>query len=286
MTDAFDDFRSLCTYLEMISSELEGRIHQTQADVAKMQEIYEVLQPTPNAAPEPKENEEIAKLIHRVRGTEMKPKVEKPVAADPFAQFQDALQQFSGIPVLRRDQFCRKFVASVASQTRKTSAHLISRIIPCAMRLNQELDRVLGYDLKQPNLAYRAGLTVEKAQKVATGFRENIEKVGGFEDADTPINERPESATEKRPNRAVAEHFETIADFSQKQLSQLYKLRGRARAALVMARIQEKTEEVFLPFLRERQEKGDIEAVALRIASKGFVMLSDDPISYAVISEG
>jgi hypothetical protein len=286
MGDPFADLRCLCTYLEMISSELEGRIRRTQADVAKMQEICEVLQPTANAPPEPKENEEIAKLIRRVRGTETKPKIERPAPADPFAQFQDALRQFGSVPVLHRDHYCRKFIANVASQTRKTSAHLISRIVPCATRLNQELDKALRYDLEQPGLAYRAALIVKKAEKVTSAFAETIEKVGGFESVDPPINERSEAPTEERPTRPVIEQFETIADFSQKQLGQLYKLRGRARAALIMARIREKAEEVVLQFLRERQEKGDVDAVALRIASKGFIMLSNDPASYAVISDG
>jgi hypothetical protein len=68
-----------------------------------MQEICEVLQSTTNAPPEQRENEEIAKFIGSVRGTETNPKVEKPAVADPFAQSQDALQQFGGISVLRRD---------------------------------------------------------------------------------------------------------------------------------------------------------------------------------------
>jgi hypothetical protein len=145
---------------------------------------------------------------------------------------------------------------------------------------------VLRYDLKQPTFAYRAGLSVDKGLKVATGCAEAIETVYGFECPDSPIKERPEAPTEQRSNTVVAEHFETIADFSQKQLSQFSTLMRRARAVLVMARIRGKTEEVLLPFLREHQEKGDVGVVALRIASKGFVMLSDDPISYAVISEG
>jgi hypothetical protein len=284
MTDELSGIRTLCRYLEMITTELETRIHQAQKDVAKMEDIYQAIRPLPNPNPEPKENEGIARLINLVHGTETKAKVERPAPADPFAQFQEALQRFTEIPVLRRDQYSRRFLSAIMNHTRKTPAHVLARLGPCARRLDLELDKVLRYDLEQPSSAYRASCIVDGATKVMETITRNMEQIGGFERIEPTIRERAEREPERRRRRDLQAQFETIADFREKQLCGLYRLRGRARSELMLARIREKMEEVVMPFLAAKQEEEEVETLTLKIAARAYTTLSCDARSYAIIT--
>jgi hypothetical protein len=268
----------------MINGELETRIRQTQRDVAKIQDVYEAIRPAPNPHPKPKENEDVAKLISLVHGTEMKTKVERPAPTDPFTQFQDALHHFVEIPVLRREQYSRRFLSSLVNHTRKTPAHVLSRLPACLRRLNQELDKALRCDLEQPSIAFRASLTVERAESVLEGMARHMEAIGGFHEIEPAIRERSEREVQKTPTKAQSEQFETIADFTPKQLCGLYRMRGQARAELMLARIREKMEEVVIPFVKERESETAEDIPMLKAAAIAYTMLSGDPRSYALIT--
>ena len=283
MDDAFRDLRSLCKYLEMLNSELEMNIRRTQSDVSKMQDIYEAIRPF-QIETEPKENEEIARLISQAKGEEFKAKAAKTQALEPFEEFQQCLKQFNEIPALKRDQFSRKFINGVAEFTQKTPAHLFDRLVPCVKRLNAEFDKVLKADMDQPAAAFRATYATERAEAVADAFENEVAEFESIEEIDVPINERKEKPKDEENHvKPISSHLETVANFSQKQLSTLYRLRGDAREALIMSRIREKTEEVVLPILTARSLTR--RETLMKIASRAFAILSIDPRSYAVVSD-
>lgn len=284
MSDEYGNLRCLCRYLEIINSELETRIRQTQSDVAKMQDIFETINPIVHDV-EPKENEEIAELLNKAKGVEMKETKPKPVIVEPFEQFQQCLKEFSEIPALKRDQFPKKFISGLVEHTRKTPAHLFERLTPCIKRLNQELDKVLKTDMEQEALAFKATYVMERAGVVADAFENEISCFEKIEEIDIPFTEREEKKEEEKiQGKSIVDTMETVANFSQKQLSTLYRLRGEARSSLMMARIREKVEEVILPLLENKKVQKD-KLAYLRIASRGFNILSVDPRSYAIVTE-
>lgn len=284
MGDEFVSLRCLCKYLEIINSELETRIRQTQSDVSKMQDIFETINPIVHDV-EPKENEEVAELLSKAKGVEVKEVKPKMVVVEPFEQFQQCLKEFSEIPALKREQFPKKFLSSVMEHTRKTPAHVFDRLTPCIRRLTQELDKVLKTDMEQEALAFKATYVMERAAVVADVFENEISCFEKIEELDVPFTEQEEKKKEEKiEGKSIVDTMETVANFSQKQLSTLYRLRGEARSSLIMARIREKVEEVMLPLLENKKMQKD-PMTYLRIASKGFNILSVDPRSYAVIAD-
>ena len=266
----------------MLNSELEMNIRRTQSDVSKMQDIYEAMRPV-QVDTEPQENEEIARLLSQAKGEEFKSKAVKTEVLTPFEQFQECLRQFNEIPALKRDGFSRKFITGVCEFTKKTPAHLFERLVPCIRRLNTELDKILKADLENQVSAFRATYALERAEAVADAFENEVAEFEEIEELDIPFVERLEKPHEEEKHvKPISSHLETVANFSQKQLSALYRLRGDAREALIMSRIREKTEEVIIPLL-ERRTLTRRETL-MRIASRAFAVLSVDPRSYAVVS--
>jgi hypothetical protein len=266
----------------MLNHEIESRVHQVQKDVSKLQEVDEAIRPHPNRRPCAHENEDVARLISLVHGTEFKAKAERPAPADPLAQFQDALRQFTAIPAFRREQHPRRFLAAVHNHTRKTPAHVLARLAPCLQRLDQELDKVLRYDIGQPAFAHRAVRIVGGAERAVSAITREMQIIGGFEQIEPTVRESARALQRRAKGKESAERFETVADFKEKQLCALYRLRGRARAELVLARIREKMEEVVLPLLADKRNEADI--LGLRIASRVYTMLANDSRSYAVVA--
>jgi hypothetical protein len=282
MGDVGDGLLALCAYLEMLNSELELKIRETQSDVAKMQEIADAMRPAPSS--EPKENPRISRLISLEKGIDPKEKPEKPSPLEPFAQFEDALRQFNGIKALHREQYSRKFLAKLSSYTRTTPVHSLIRVLPCAKRLHQEFDRILSVDVTQPNAALRASLLLDRSPSVIESLDTEIESMGLGKAVDVFLKEKAEVEPAAKAERPIPTHFETIANFSEKQLSNLYRMRGKARRELILARIREKIEEVLIPFLQEYGDGDETYSVSLKLASQCFLLLSSDPRSYALIS--
>jgi hypothetical protein len=276
---------ALCGYLEMINSELDLKILETQSDVAKMQEIAEAMRPAPSS--EPKENAGVGRLINLERGIEAKDKPDRPAPLDPFAQFEEALAQFNNIKALHRDQYARRFLANLSSYTRKTMAHSLARLVPCARRLNQEFDRILAFDLDQLSAGFRAKLVLEKSPLVIEGFEKEIADLGLSQQLQPPAREKTETHDTPKPQtRPIPTHFETIAKLSEKQLSNLYQLRGTARKELILARMREKIDEIMVPLLENEGNDEPVDDIGtLKLASQAFVLLSTDPRRYALVSD-
>jgi hypothetical protein len=275
---------ALCSYLEMINSELDTKIRETQSDVAKMQEIAEAMRPAPSS--EPKENARVGRLINLEKGIGPKEKPDRPAPLDPFAQFEEALAQFNSIKALHRDQYSRRFLANLSSYTPKTTAHALARLLPCAKRLGQEFDKVLAFDLDQPSAGFRAKLVVEKGPLVIERFAQEIQNLGLSRPLQPPGREKAEAQDNSKPlSRPISTHFETIAKLSEKQLSNLYRLRGTARKELMMVRMREKIEETIVPLLEDEGDELLDDVGTLKLASQAFVLLSTDPRRYALVSD-
>jgi hypothetical protein len=84
---------------------------------------------------------------------------------------------------------------------------------------------------------------------------------------------------------ANGDQFETLANFTPKQLNALYAMRGQARRALMSSTIKEKAETCFISFLKNCGLSDDEkeQANVLRAAQHAFLMLSYDPRSYAIV---
>ncbi|KAH0792179.1 hypothetical protein GPJ56_003978 [Histomonas meleagridis] len=278
-----DDVKSLFRYLEIINNEVEFKIHQIQVSVSKLQDIYESIRPVEVNTPQ--ENEVVANILNIVKGNspkeERKPKEQPP---SPFDQFQEALKQFQSIKELNRERYSRRFVTSISNYSQKTPAHSINRLLPSVRRLNKELDKILSYNIEQPALECKALYGTERASTVAESFEKAFEDFKDNQKLEFPFKEKEEAKFQKQvkqqnPNK----EFEFISDLTPKQFSALYKLRGDARLELIKRRIKEKAEEVLIPLFRKESDLDKIEK--LKVASKAFMILTESPQSYALVSD-
>lgn len=305
----WENTTTLCAYLEMIEEEIIDRIKKANNDVQTLEEIYERIRPIEK----PKEKQPdptIDQLLCKAHKAEFKPTQQtKKEKDDPFTIFSNLVKDFNRIPYLKRESLSHKFIKSLSGFTKITPAHVFHRGIPCIKRLNQELDNVLKCDLDQPAQSFRAAYTTDRAKDISEKLEDFINSFESYETVDPITQEKKDMVKNLNTGKKTFEQqFDMIADIPPKKLTNLYRLRGQARSSLIMARIREKVEEVLIPLIESidlvaEEDIPDIkhyrtlfdwywdnepdsirkEITKLKMASLGFIIVSEDCRSYALI---
>jgi hypothetical protein len=278
-----------CRYLETVTKELDDKVHTTQSEVMKLQNILDTISPTPVS--EPREDVRVvrAQANRRVfRGFDHKVTPQTAATSgDPYGDFCLFLEQYKQMPKFDRVHIADRFAKRILDFSRTTAAHMYVRLPPCMRRLTCELDKILDYDLSQPNLKFRAQYTTEKGQHVLKAFDKAIREFGLSRRTEVFANEQIGAEPQKRNGRPRenADQFETLANFTPKQLNALYAMRGQARRSLMASAVKEKAETCFMSFLKDcgisEDEREQVNV--LRAAKRAFLILSYDPRSYAVV---
>jgi hypothetical protein len=277
----------LCDYLERTTKELDDKVHATQSEVMKLQDILDTISPVPVS--EPKEEVKAARVQTNrkvFRGFDHKV-AQQPVASsmNPFQDFVDLLQDYNALSKFDRSHNADRFTKRILDFSRTTAAHLHVRMVPCVQRLSSELDKVLDYDISQPALKFRAKYTTDKARQVVAEFDKLIQEFGLFRRAEVLSREQALEEPVKKVIVAVENPFETLANFTPKQLNTFYALRGNARRSLLSTTIKEKVESGFMSFLRAHATSDDEteEVHVLRAAQRAYMILSHDSKAYGLV---
>jgi hypothetical protein len=284
----WDSIARLCNYLEEAAKELDDKVHSTQSDVMKLQDILDAISPVPVSEPREEVRAPRQQQNRKVfRGFDHKVTPQAAAAsANPFGDFLMYLDQYKQASKFDRSHLGDRFSKRVMDFSRTTAAHLHLRLIPCVERLARELNRVLDYDLSQPNLRLRAKYTTDKATNLMQEFEKTIREFGLTRRTDVFAHEQVDEPLLAKPKRVESgDQLETLANFTPKQLNALYAMRGAARRNLMAATIKEKAEAHFVPFLKGCSFNDDeTEQVnVLHAAQRAFMILSHDPRSYALV---
>ena len=284
----WDSVRRFGSYLEHAHKELEDKIGETQHEIMKLQDILDTISPVPVSEPKEEARPQRIQQNRKVfRGFDYKvsPQLQQ-TSMNPFEEFTDLLDQYNSMKKFSREQLGDRFAKRLFDFTRATAAHMHERLTPCVRRLTAELDKILDYNMEQPNLKFRAKYTTDWAVRVAREFDRLTQDLGARRRVDVMTREFPfeEQKKVKKNLDDKSEQFEILANFTPKQLNTFYRLRGNARRALMSATMKEKAEKVFMDFLADVSFTNDKEQLAvLQAAQRGFMILTHDPRSYATI---
>ena len=280
---------NLCKYLEKCEKELNDEILKTQTEVMKLQDILDSISPVPVS--EPKEE---VRVIHPnanrkvFRGFDYKnvqPVVEQP-KEEMYMDFLDLLDQYKAMPKFDRSHLADRFTKRLMDYSRMTAAHLYDRMCPLVKILNNKLDNILDADISQDNIRFRARYSTNWAIKVDKEFERLYVELGLNRKTDVLAREKvPEEKKPQKEKKNTESPFEILANLTPKQLNSLYKLRGDARRNLMSSIMKERAESAFLPFLKNYDTQSSDEETKsfLNAAKKGFLILSHDPKSYALV---
>jgi hypothetical protein len=285
----WDSIARLCNYLEQASKELDEKVHSTQSEVMKLQDILDTISPVPVSEPREEVRAPRQQQNRRIfRGFDHKLTPQAAAtSADPFSDFLMYLDQYKQTSKFDRSHLGDRFTKRVMDFSRTTAAHLHLRLVPCVEKLTRELERILDFDLSQPNLRFRAKYTTDKATNLMQEFEKTIREFGLVRRIEVFAHEQAAETIIVKPTRTESgDQLETLANFTPKQLNALYAMRGAARRNLMAAAIKEKAEAHFLPFLRGcRFTDDETERVnVLHAAQRAFMILSHDPRSYALVA--
>lgn len=287
----WDSLTQLCDYLEHLSQEMDENIMRTRNEATKLGEILDTISPVPVS--EPKEEAKPQKLIQNrkvFRGFDYKV-AQKPSnpfpSEDTFGDFLNYFEQYKRVSKFDRKHFGDRFAKRIMDFSRMTAAHLYNRMVPCIHKLNEEFDKILTYDLEQPNLKYRAKYTTDRAAKVVQEYDRLVAEFGLNRRVDVLSREKQLEPPPKPPKKVeVEDQFEVLANLTPKQLNSLYALRGSARKSMMNCKIREKTEQTFMHFLRKHDPSSDEaeDILYLKAASSCFKILSHDHRSFALVA--
>lgn len=285
----WDSIRRLGSYLEHASQELDNKIGETQNEIMKLQDILDTISPVPVSEPKEEARPQRLQQNRKVfRGFDYKvsPQLVQ-TSMNPFEEFTDLLDQYNSMKKFSREHLGDRFAKRLLDFSRATASHMHERLTPCVRRLSAQLDKVLDADMSQASAKFKAKYTTDKAVRVAHEFDRLVQELGALRRVDVMTREFPLEARPK-PKKIddKSEQFEILANFTPKQLNTFYRLRGNARRAMMAATMKEKSEKVFMDFLKDVSFSSDKEQLAvLQAAKRAFLILSHDPRSYATIIE-
>ncbi|EAY09035.1 hypothetical protein TVAG_180090 [Trichomonas vaginalis G3] len=276
---------SYCDYLERVSHELDETILKTKREASKLQSIFEAI--SPNQVTDPRENESAPPSHQRqkfFRGFEQRPELK--ISADPYGDFQNALNTYKKLPKFPRERLPNSFINRMMDFSRLTPAHLFDRMIPCLRTLSQELDKVMDMKIDQPNQTFRVKYTLEKAEEILNAYEKLIVENGANRRVDVIAREKQIDPPKQSPPKPKADVFETIANLTPKQLNEFYHLRGTARQAKMIAMMRERAAHDFTEFLQTYNENLDLKEKEdyLRTAARAFQLLTNSKRKHALIS--
>lgn len=273
-----------CDYLERVSHELDEMILKTKRETSKLQSIYETISPNPKT--DPREVESTPRSQPRqkfFRGFEQKAEVK--VSADPYGDFQNALNEYKKLPKFPRERLSNSFINRMIDFSRLTPTHIFDRMIPCLQTLSGYLDQLNDMRVDQPNQIFRVRYTMDRAEEILNTYEKLIQENGANRRVDVIAKERNIEPPAPKPTQVKTDNFETIANLTPKQLNEFYHLRGTARQMKTIANMREKASADFEDFIKtydENMSESD-KRDYLRASARIFHLLTNSKRKHALV---
>ena len=282
------ELNDFCQYLENARFELDKKIIETQNEVIKLQDIFDGITPRPMNDPHEELHPKAPITKSRIfRGFEQ-PVQRVQSSADPYSDFLHYFDEYKRLPQLQRTRPQERFLKRIMDFSRMTPAQMYSRLIPSVQEINRQLDKILSFNVEQPNLRYRGLHLIESAERIITQYQKYIQEFGLTRRVDLKQFElKMENDPPKKKKPAPVEKFETVANLTPKQLNAIYSLRGNARRAVMELNIKEKAEKAFVSFTDQANsfyDADDDDLISiLKTCSRGYRVLVQNPRYYSIV---